>query len=544
VPFSVSKCGLLLCAVLPCLGQVRPEEPGCEAGWGGEVAPLALFSETPIAAALAKPAVISRTDWGCPDGQGSRWTPQYTTVTHLIVHHSATANSSSDWAATVRSIWNFHALTNNGGRGWGDIGYNYLIDPNGVIYEGRAGGDNAIGAHFSCQNGGTMGVCMLGTFTSVSPTTNALNSLKRILAWKAEQRSLDPTNTSYHAGSHLTLPIISGHRHGNPAYPTYTCTTTSCPGDNLYNQLVALRAEVDRYIDNGGGVPLVSTLPATLVTSSSARIWGRVNDSNGSAIIERRVEWGLAGSWGGFSSNVVVAGSDFYHDLTGLTSATQYQFRVWARNSAGWNSNGPAFFNTPVARPPNDYFTNRIALAGSLVTLATTNVNATKEFMEPNHGGNAGGRSVWWSWTAPFTGRATLTTAGSSFDTLLGIYTGGAVNALSTMTSNDNDGTNLTSRASFNCVAGVPYPIAVDGKSGAFGNIVLRLAAQPRLDILPSSNHVILTWTNAATGFVLESSDTLAGTWDPGPIPFVVAGQNHVTNSVDGISRFYRLHRP
>ena len=121
---------------------------------------------------LPKPPVVSRTAWGCPEGQQSSWTPQYTAVTHLVVHHSAGSNTSSDWAGTVRSIWDFHSRpVEDGGRGWGDVGYNYLIDPNGVIYEGRAGGDNVIGAHFSCRNGGTMGVCLLGTFVTTSLTS-------------------------------------------------------------------------------------------------------------------------------------------------------------------------------------------------------------------------------------------------------------------------------------------------------------------------------------------------------------------------------------
>ena len=284
-------CALLLSACLPSVAQAHLEMT-CEGGKGGEGVTRQAFAEVPIASTLTRPAVVSRTAWGCLDGQGSGWTPQYTTVTHLIVHHSATANASSDWAATVRSIWDFH--TND--RGWGDIGYNYLIDPNGVIYEGRAGGDNVIGAHFSCQNGGTLGVCMLGTFTSVSPTAAALTSLKRLLAWKAEQRAINPLGTAYHAGTRLTLPTISGHRHGNPAVPEYACTTTSCPGDNLYGQLPAIRTDVANLISTGGGVPIVATQPATLISSNSARIWGRIIDDNGSAVVERRLEWGPAGS--------------------------------------------------------------------------------------------------------------------------------------------------------------------------------------------------------------------------------------------------------
>ena len=535
------KCVVLFLAVgvCPAFPQLHFHGPTCEGGKGGEGSSIAALAEPPIATTVTKPAVISRTSWGCPDGQTSGWTPQYTTVTHLIVHHSATANTSSDWAATVRSIWNFH--TND--RGWGDVGYNYLIDPNGVIYEGRAGGDNVIGAHFSCQNGGTIGVCMLGTFTSVSPTAAALSSLKRLLAWKAEQRGIDPLGSAYHAGTRLTLPGISGHRHGNPAVPDYACTTTSCPGDNLYGQLQAIRTDVANLISSGGGVPIVATQPATLVTSNSARIWGRVVDDNGSAIIERRLEWGAAGTWSGFTSNVTVSGTNFYHDLGGLISATQYQFRAWARNTSGWNSNGPAFFTTWVVRPANDSFANRTLISGLAFSVSGANNNATKEFSEPNHGGNAGGKSVWWTWTAPFSGRATVSTAGSNFDTLLAVYTGSAVNGLTTINSNDNDGTNVTSSVMFNCVAGTPYPIAVDGRAGAAGNIMLTMAASPRLAIAGSSNQVVLTWTNSAAGFSLESSENGESWVVATPSPVGSAGQNRVTNSVVGSARLYRLRR-
>src|SRR5262249_39819121 len=159
------------------------------------------------------PPVVTRTEWGCPDGQiTTHGSLSFTTVTHLIVHHTATGNSAAnnDWAAVVRSIWNFHVFTN----GWVDIGYNYLIDPNGVIYEGRAGGDNVLGAQFSGVNGGTMGVSMIGTFTGITPSSKALVSLKKILAWKADQRSIDPTGTSLHAASKLNLNNVSGHRDG------------------------------------------------------------------------------------------------------------------------------------------------------------------------------------------------------------------------------------------------------------------------------------------------------------------------------------------
>jgi uncharacterized protein (TIGR03437 family) len=182
-----------------------------------------------------KPQVVTRTEWGCPDGQiTTHGTLSYTTVTHLIVHHTATGNTvaNDDWAAVMRSIWNFHIFSN----GWADVGYNYLIDPNGVIYEGRAGGDNVQGAHFSGVNAGTMGVSMIGTFTDVTPSEKALNSLRRILTWKADQRGIDPAGKARHAASGLELNNISGHRDGPGS--------TECPGNALYPLLPSLREGV------------------------------------------------------------------------------------------------------------------------------------------------------------------------------------------------------------------------------------------------------------------------------------------------------------
>jgi hypothetical protein len=187
--------------------------------------------------------VVSRTAWGCPDGQGSRWTPQYTQVSHFIVHHTATSNTISDWPAHVRSIWQYHAITLN----WGDIGYNFLIDPNGVIYEGRAGGNGVIGAHFSCMNSRTMGVALLGTFSTQSPTQNARNALERLMAWKAQQMGINPTGSSFHIPSQLNLMNISGHRDGNSS--TQGCPAgTVCPGSVLYGMLPSIRSNVGSLI--------------------------------------------------------------------------------------------------------------------------------------------------------------------------------------------------------------------------------------------------------------------------------------------------------
>lgn len=186
-----------------------------------------------LACPCAPPIIKSRSFW-CPDGNCKPATST-TKVTHLIVHHSAGTNSSSDWAAVVRSIWDFHVNVNL----WSDIGYNWLIDPNGVIYEGR--GDNILGAHFCGTNTGTTGVCVMGNFMTIAPSAAAVNSLKELFAWKACEAGVAPLGAAYHPSSGKTLHVISGHRDG---------CSTSCPGDLLYPLLPALRDSTNRFILN------------------------------------------------------------------------------------------------------------------------------------------------------------------------------------------------------------------------------------------------------------------------------------------------------
>jgi hypothetical protein len=183
-----------------------------------------------------QPTFVNRSGWGTTQ----TWNPSTTNVTHLIVHHSAGTNTSSDWGAVVLGIWNFHTTT----QGFSDIGYNWLIAPNGVLYEGRyrSSTDDVTGAHFCATNGNTMGVCMLGTFTSQTITAEARNTLTRLLAWKGCQKNIVITGSSFHAGSGLTINNISGHRDG---------CATECPGNLLYPDLPGIRTAVQGYIDAG-----------------------------------------------------------------------------------------------------------------------------------------------------------------------------------------------------------------------------------------------------------------------------------------------------
>lgn len=161
------------------------------------------------------------------------------------MHHTATVNGDADPASTVRAIYQYHAIT----QGWGDIGYNFLIDESGRIYMGRnantstgedAQGRIVTGAHAQHFNAGSVGVALLGTLTSNDATAPARKALAQLLAWEADRHHIDPNGSATYTnptdGSQKTFPNIAGHRDVNP--------TTECPGDTFYAQLPALRADV------------------------------------------------------------------------------------------------------------------------------------------------------------------------------------------------------------------------------------------------------------------------------------------------------------
>jgi hypothetical protein len=160
-------------------------------------------------------------------------------------------------------------------------------------------------------------------------------------------------------------------------------------------------------------------------------------------------------------------------------AGTTYRLQVDGYHGAVGNIALGLTENVPPPAPANDSFDSRIVLAGANVSTTGANNSATLQSGEPRIAGISGGHSVWWSWTAPASGQVTISTAGSDFDTLLGVYTGTALSSLQTITSNDDQNYFagiLTSRVSFQATAGVTYQIAVDGYHGAAGNIALSLS--------------------------------------------------------------------
>ncbi len=191
------------------------------------------------------PPFLTREMWNCPEAFPTNYTPTQTQVSHIIIHHTETRNSASDWMQEVRTIWQFHVYTN----GWSDIGYNFLIDPEGVIYEGRDRTSqfvDVVGAHALTANYHSMGISFLGNYVSIIPTNDALSSSYELLGWKCFQRNIDPEGKSTLTGNsvtHTNLNHIAGHRNIN---------NTECPGEALYNFLPEIRTKTYNLIN---GIP-------------------------------------------------------------------------------------------------------------------------------------------------------------------------------------------------------------------------------------------------------------------------------------------------
>ena len=215
-------------------------------------------------------AVISRSQWGA-DESLRRGTPSIAQqgVKMAFVHHTVHSNSYGPDEADdiIRGIYAFHTQS----RGWNDIGYNFLVDRFGRVYEGRAGGiDRAvIGAHAEGFNANSTGVAVLGDHSSVDPGAAVIGALQQFLAWKLDVHHVDPrgwTNVvsrgspKFPEGATVSLPTISGHRDTG---------VTSCPGGRLYSALQTLR-------DGAAAIGLPKMYDAVPVFATAAR-GGRVD---------------------------------------------------------------------------------------------------------------------------------------------------------------------------------------------------------------------------------------------------------------------------
>ena len=186
------------------------------------------------------PPLISRAAWSANESI-RRAAPSYARSVQLaVVHHTAGSNSytAAQSAAIVRGIEVYHVK----GNGWNDIGYNFLVDKYGQVFEGRYGGvdKNVIGAHAEGFNTGSVGVALIGTYQTTAPTAAEKTALVNLLAWRLDLSHVDPLSTlTFDSGGNARFPVgtpvflraVSGHRDTG---------FTTCPGAVLYGQLGAL----------------------------------------------------------------------------------------------------------------------------------------------------------------------------------------------------------------------------------------------------------------------------------------------------------------
>lgn len=197
----------------------------------------------------ARPGIISRSGWGA-DETLRRCDADYSKkLSFSVVHHTATGNTytKDEVPAIIRGIYVHHTINN----GWCDIGYNFLIDKFGRVFEGRFGGVDkpVIGAHAGGFNSESTGASIIGDYTSTGLPPDAKTALRSLLAWKLDLHGVyantqidvvSKGSSKYDAGVVVKLWTISGHQ---------DVSATACPGGYVYQQLPSLRGEVQREID-------------------------------------------------------------------------------------------------------------------------------------------------------------------------------------------------------------------------------------------------------------------------------------------------------
>ena len=224
-------------------------------------------------AATGTPPIVPRLSWGA-DESIRRAPPSYADeVRFAIIHHTAGRNdyTRAQAPAIVRGIELFHVQ----GNGWNDIGYNFLVDRFGTVYEGRFGGidRNVVGAHALGFNTGSVGIALLGTYGNTKPSAAALDAIERLIAWRLDLAHADPTSfltyisggsDRYPSGIPVLLNAVSGHRDTG---------FTECPGDSLYARLSEIAAAARTL----GGLKIFE--PVAETSGSSIRVRARLSQA-------------------------------------------------------------------------------------------------------------------------------------------------------------------------------------------------------------------------------------------------------------------------
>ena len=220
------------------------------------------------------PPIVPRSGWNA-DEKIRRAAPSFAPVLRLaLVHHTAGANgyTAAQSPSIVRAIQLYHVQ----GNGWNDIGYNFLVDRFGQVFEGRYGGieRNVVGAHAEGFNTGSVGVALLGEYGSLAVAQKARDSLATLLAWRLDVAHVDPAttlsfisggNARFPAGLPVFLRTVSGHRDTG---------FTDCPGNKLYELLTGLAGNAARI-----GLPKLYSPEVTGAVPGTVRFKARLSSA-------------------------------------------------------------------------------------------------------------------------------------------------------------------------------------------------------------------------------------------------------------------------
>lgn len=224
------------------------------------------------------------------------WPRRYSTkIKKIVIHHTASSLKdlngdqrvdSKDYRAAIQGIYTYHTLS----RGWGDIGYQYLVDPDGNVYEGRAGGLGVIAAHVLCQNSNTVGISVMGNFEQDTLSEKSFNGLVNITKYLTDIYGINPLGESSFRGQ--VMPHIVTHAEVGKLTKQYIGTgATQCPGTALIASMDRLR----KAVAQGGVKPdysysLVST-PTNLVVNPLQSFQATIRLKNTGSMPWRQVQF-------------------------------------------------------------------------------------------------------------------------------------------------------------------------------------------------------------------------------------------------------------
>ena len=349
---------------------------------------------SPSQALTTQPTIVRRAQWGA-DESWRTGEPSVAPVKMAFVHHTGSGNSytRAEAPAIVRGAYYYHTKS----LGWSDMGYNFLIDRYGTVYEGRYGGisEGVIGAQTLGYNTGSTGISVIGEYTHAAPPAAAVNALKRLLAWKLDVHHVDPASrvkmvcsygSRYATGQVVDFPAIAGHRDAN---------FTDCPGNKLYALLPSTRRAVasqglPKIYHPSVGVPFLSpdrdgnndktSLDFTMSAAADWRI--DVRDSAGATVrtfkgsgLAARAEWdgrsaaGVAQPDGAYA---VVMSAETANGVARPATATVVLDTVRPKLASAGISPDPFSPNgdgqgdeTTVSFTPNEACSSRVSVLGS-----------------------------------------------------------------------------------------------------------------------------------------------------------------------------------